>query len=67
MAGYCKTIHVVLNKDGSCSVLDDGRGIPVEINKQYKKSALEIPQKSKPSSLALFFIKAVGLSFCKKV
>jgi DNA gyrase subunit B len=42
MAGYCKTITVKLNKDGSCTVIDDGRGIPVEINKQYKKSALEI-------------------------
>jgi DNA gyrase subunit B len=42
MAGYCKNITVTLNKDGSCTVTDDGRGIPVEINKQYKKSALEI-------------------------
>jgi len=42
LAGFCKNIRVVLNKDGSCTVTDDGRGIPVEINKQYKKSALEI-------------------------
>jgi len=42
MAGYCKIINITLNKDGSCTVVDDGRGIPVEINKQYKKSALEI-------------------------
>jgi DNA gyrase subunit B len=42
MAGHCKVINVVLNKDGSCTVTDDGRGIPIEINKQYKKSALEI-------------------------
>ena len=42
LAGYCKNINVILNKDGSCTVIDDGRGIPVEINKQYKKSALEI-------------------------
>jgi DNA gyrase subunit B len=42
MAGYCKNILVKINKDGSCTVTDDGRGIPVEINKQYKKSALEI-------------------------
>jgi DNA gyrase subunit B len=42
MAGYCKSIKVTLNKDGSCTVVDDGRGIPIEINKQYKKSALEI-------------------------
>jgi len=42
MAGYCKEIIVRINKDGSCTVIDDGRGIPVEINKQYKKSAVEI-------------------------
>ena len=42
MAGHCKNIHVQINKDGSVTVNDDGRGIPVEINKQYKKSAMEI-------------------------
>lgn len=42
LAGYCKNIDITLNKDGSVTVEDDGRGIPVDINKQYKKSALEI-------------------------
>ncbi len=42
MAGYCKKIHIKINKNGSVTIEDDGRGIPVEINKQYKKSALEI-------------------------
>jgi DNA gyrase subunit B len=42
LAGYCKNIIITLNKDGSITVVDDGRGIPVEINKQHKKSALEI-------------------------
>jgi DNA gyrase subunit B len=42
MAGFCNNILVKINKDGSCTVVDDGRGIPVEVNKQYKKSALEI-------------------------
>jgi len=42
MAGYCKNIIIKINKDGSVTVVDDGRGIPVDINKQYKKSALEI-------------------------
>ena len=42
LAGVCKNILVKLNKDGSVTVIDDGRGIPVEINKQYKKSAMEI-------------------------
>jgi len=42
MAGYCKSIQVIINKDGSCTIIDDGRGIPIEINKHYKMSALEI-------------------------
>lgn len=41
MAGHCKNIIVRLNKDGSCSVEDDGRGIPVDTQKQTGKSALE--------------------------
>ncbi|MBU0625614.1 DNA topoisomerase (ATP-hydrolyzing) subunit B [Patescibacteria group bacterium] len=42
MAGHCDTITVTLNKDGSISVEDNGRGIPVEMHKQFKKSALEL-------------------------
>ncbi|MFC1811008.1 DNA topoisomerase (ATP-hydrolyzing) subunit B [Patescibacteria group bacterium] len=41
MAGHCKNIIVILHKDGSCSVDDDGRGIPVDTQKQTGKSALE--------------------------
>jgi DNA gyrase subunit B len=41
MAGYAKNIEVRLLKDNKVSVLDDGRGIPVDIHKQTKKSALE--------------------------
>ncbi|MCX6811562.1 MAG: DNA topoisomerase (ATP-hydrolyzing) subunit B [Candidatus Berkelbacteria bacterium] len=41
MAGFCNKIIVILNKDGSCSVEDNGRGIPTGIHKQTKKSALE--------------------------
>ncbi len=42
MAGHCDTINVSLNKDGSCTVEDNGRGIPVEIHSQYKVSAAEV-------------------------
>ncbi len=42
LAGYCTKIQVFLNKDGSVTVVDDGRGIPVSEHKKYKKSGLEI-------------------------
>jgi len=42
LAGFAKNVWIYLNKDGSATVIDDGRGIPVEIMPQYKKSALEI-------------------------
>ncbi len=41
MAGYASKIEVILQKDGGCTVIDNGRGIPVDIHKQTKKSALE--------------------------
>ena len=42
LAGFASRIRVVLGKDGSCLVEDDGRGIPVEINKQENKSTVEV-------------------------
>ena len=42
LAGYCENIHVVIYEDGSLSVEDDGRGIPVDIHPKFNKSALEI-------------------------
>lgn len=41
MAGYAKVVTVELLDDNRVSVTDDGRGIPVEVHKQTKKSALE--------------------------
>lgn len=41
MAGYAKNIEVILLEGNKVKVIDDGRGIPVEIHKQTKKSALE--------------------------
>lgn len=43
MAGYCSRIDITIQRDGSCRVSDDGRGIPVDPHPQYpKKSAAEI-------------------------
>ena len=42
LAGYCKTIEVCINNDGTITVKDDGRGIPVDIHKSEKKSAAEV-------------------------
>jgi DNA gyrase subunit B len=42
MAGYCDLITVAINKNGSVTVVDNGRGIPVEPHPIYKKSAMEI-------------------------
>jgi DNA gyrase subunit B len=42
LAGYCDQIHVTLHVDGSCSVEDNGRGIPVDLHPVYKIPALEL-------------------------
>ena len=42
LAGHCKTIKVFLNKDGSASIEDDGRGIPVDMHPIFKIPAVQV-------------------------
>ncbi len=42
LAGFCTEVSVIINKDGSVTVIDNGRGIPVEKHPIHKNSAMEI-------------------------
>ncbi len=42
LAGYAHNINVSINKDGSITVVDDGRGIPTDMHPEEKRSALEV-------------------------
>jgi DNA gyrase subunit B len=42
MVGYCTNIKVILQKNGSVTVMDDGRGIPVKLHSKHKKPGVEI-------------------------
>ncbi|HEV8440236.1 MAG TPA: DNA topoisomerase (ATP-hydrolyzing) subunit B [Methylomirabilota bacterium] len=42
LAGFCDSVKVILHSDGSCSVGDNGRGIPVDLHKESGKSAAEV-------------------------
>jgi DNA gyrase subunit B len=42
LAGYCDTVEVTIHLDNSITVVDNGRGIPVDYHKQEKKSAAEV-------------------------
>jgi len=41
LAGFSNNITIILNSDNSVSIEDDGRGIPIDIHKKTKKSAVE--------------------------
>ncbi|ACD66587.1 MAG TPA: DNA topoisomerase (ATP-hydrolyzing) subunit B [Sulfurihydrogenibium sp.] len=56
MAGYAKNISVILHQDGSVTVEDDGRGIPVDIHPEFKIPAVEM----------VFTILGAGGKFSKK-
>jgi len=42
LAGYCTKIDVILNEEGSVTVSDNGRGIPVTVHEKYKKTGVEL-------------------------
>ncbi|OIN98005.1 DNA gyrase subunit B [Candidatus Desantisbacteria bacterium CG1_02_38_46] len=42
LVGYCKNIDVTIHDDNSVTVIDDGRGIPIDMHPLYKKSGLEL-------------------------
>ena len=42
MAGHCKAISVMIHEDGSVTVIDDGRGIPIDTHAQYNMPALQV-------------------------
>jgi hypothetical protein len=42
LAGHCKKIEVTIHVDGSCSIRDDGRGIPVDMHPKFQMPAVEL-------------------------
>jgi len=42
LAGYCDSIDVTIRRDGSVSISDDGRGVPVDTHEEYDKPAVEV-------------------------
>ena len=42
LAGYCSRIDITIHSDGSCSIRDNGRGIPVDMHPKFKMPAIEL-------------------------
>ena len=58
LAGYCSEIEVTLEKDGSCTVTDNGRGIPVDMHaKGYLQSVLYLPPSMQAVNLTTLLIR----------
>ena len=64
LAGHCNTIEVYLEKDGSCTVNDDGRGIPVGMHEKVcLQHVLYLPHYMQGVNLTIPFIRqAVGFT-----
>ena len=61
LAGYCDTIDVQINSDNSITVVDDGRGIPVDIQKKAGLPAVEVVlHSSRPAAQYLTILHAGG-------
>ena len=68
VAGFCENISVKINLDGSLTVIDDGRGIPVDTHAETKKSALEVVMTmlhvEESSSIRAIRFPAVCIGWC---
>ena len=61
LAGFCSTIWVTLEADGSCTVKDSGRGIPVEMHKKYLRSVWFFPPFTQAVSLTMRLTRPVAV------